>query len=188
MRKVVIMITFEIDEIVPCIKDTETGDIYDTEVVRIRRKSILSKYNKNTGWYVNWSMFPEGTEVYALVLKGTNDIQGMVAIQYDDEAKAVYLVWGCVAPHNNIWQYGKKKFSGVGGHLIALASDLSVQHGYDGFLFGEAMDKDLYEYYCREFGATYLPPINNPYRFMLTDTATAHLREVYSYEWTDEII
>ena len=182
------MITFRVDDIIPCIKEVATGDIYDTEVVRIHRKSILSKYNKNTGWYVNWSKFPEGTEVYALVLKGTNDIQGMVAIRYDDEAKAVHVLWGCVAPQNNIWQYGTKKFSGVGGHLLAIASDLSVKHGYEGYLFGEAMDKELYDYYCDEFGAAYLPAINNPYRFMLSDEATAHIREVYTYEWTDEII
>ena len=185
---VINMITFKVDDIIPCIKEVSTGDIYDTEVVRIRRKSILSKYNKNTGWYVNWSKFPEGTEVYALVLKGTNDIQGMVAVQYDDEAKAVHVLWGCVAPQNNIWQYGTKKFSGVGGHLLAIASDLSVKHGYEGFLYAEAMDKDLYDYYCDEFGAAYLPAINNPYRFMLSDEATAHIREVYTYEWTDEIL
>ena len=47
------MITFIIDEIVPCLKDTENGDIYETEVIRIRRKSVLSRYNVNTGWYTN---------------------------------------------------------------------------------------------------------------------------------------
>lgn len=182
------MITFKIDEIVPCLKDTETGDILDTEVIQIRRKSILSKYNKRSGWYVNWGNFPVGTEIYALVLKGTNDIQGMIAIQYDDISKAVYLLWACVAPHNNIWQYGKKKYSGVGGHLLAMASELSVKHGYDGFIYGEAMDKDLFDYYIEQFGALSLPPINNPFRFMLSDEVTTHLREVYSYEWTNDII
>lgn len=33
-----------IDEIVPCLKDNRTGEIVETEVVRIRRKSFLSKY------------------------------------------------------------------------------------------------------------------------------------------------
>ena len=122
------MIAFKVDEIVPCLKENETGDIYDTEVIRIKRKSILEKYNKKTGWYVNWSEFPKGTEVYALVLKGTNDVQGMVAVQYDDDAQAVYVLWGCTAPQNNVWQYGKQKFSGVGGHLIAIASNLSISH------------------------------------------------------------
>lgn len=180
------MITFKIDEMVPCLKDTETGDIVETEVVRVRRKSVLSKYNKRTGWYINWGNFSDGTEVYALVIKGTNDIQGMVAVQYDDVAKAVYVVWGCVAPHNNIWQYGKQKYRGVGGHLFAIASELSVRNGYDGFVYGEAMDEELYRYYCREYGAVYLPPLRNPYRFMLSGKITQYLREVYTYEWTDE--
>lgn len=42
------MIIFKLDELVPCLKDMETGDIYDTEVIRIRRKSVLSHYNKRT--------------------------------------------------------------------------------------------------------------------------------------------
>ena len=131
------MIIFKLDELVPCLKDMETGDIYDTEVIRIRRKSVLSHYNKRTGWYINWSKFPESTEVYALVLKGTNDIQGMIAVEYNDEFQAVHVVWGCVAPQNNVWEYGKKKFSGVGGHLFAIASELSLKHGYDGFLYAD---------------------------------------------------
>lgn len=182
------MITFKIDELTPCLKEVATGEIYDTEVVRIKRKSFLSKFNAKTGWYVNWSKFPEGTEVYALVLKGTMDIQGMVAIQYDTEAKAVYVLWACTSPENNVWRYNKKKFAGVGGHLFAIASDLSVKSGFDGFVFAEAMDEDLFNYYQSEFGALPLPPINNPYRFMLSDEMTARLREVYDYEWTDETI
>lgn len=182
------MITFRIDEFTPCLKEVATGEIYDTEVVRIKRKSFLSKFNKKTGWYVNWSKFSEGTEVYALVLKGTVDIQGMVAIQYDNEAQAVYVLWGYTAPDNNIWEYGKKRFDGVGGHLFAIASDLSVKAGYDGFVYAEAMDKELFKYYLTEFGALPLPPANTPYRFMISDTMTEKIREVYSYEWTDEEI
>ena len=48
------MITFCIDELTPCLKDVVTGDILDTEVVALKRKSFLSKFNKKTGWYVNW--------------------------------------------------------------------------------------------------------------------------------------
>ena len=43
------MITFRIDEFTPCLKEVETGEIYDTEVVRLKRKSFLSKFNKKTG-------------------------------------------------------------------------------------------------------------------------------------------
>lgn len=40
-----------IDETVPCLKDNRTGEIVETEVIRIRRKSFLSKYNKKK-WLV----------------------------------------------------------------------------------------------------------------------------------------
>lgn len=50
------------------------------------------------------------------------------------------------------------------------------------------MDKELYEYYITEFYALPLPPKNNPYCFMLSDDATKKIREVYNYEWTDEIL
>ncbi|MCR4598314.1 MAG: hypothetical protein K5678_04705 [Acetatifactor sp.] len=63
-----------------------------------------------------------------------------------------------------------------------------TKHGFDSFLYAEAMDKELYDYYCDQFGAAYLPPLHNPYRFMLSDEATARIREVYTFEWTDEII
>ena len=53
---------------------------------------------------------------------------------------------------------------------------------------GWAMDKELFKYYISEFGALPLPPANNPYRFMISDTMTEKIREVYCYEWTDEEI
>lgn len=180
------MITFVVDELIPCLKDTESGEIFDTEVIQLKRKSFLSKFNRWTGWYINWSKFGPETEIYALVLKGTVDIQGLIAVRYDEEAKAVNLVWGCTAPQNNIWQYKKQKYSGVGGHLFAIASELSVKKGYDGFVYGEAMDEELYHYYLSNYGALPLPPVNNPFRFMLSDEATARIREVYNYEWSEE--
>ena len=82
------MITFIVDEIIPCLKDTESGEFFDTEVLQLKRKSFLSKFNKRTGWYINWSKFDQETEIYA--------------IRYDEEAKAVNLVWGCTAPQNNL--------------------------------------------------------------------------------------
>ena len=42
------MITLIIDEITPCLKDTRTGELADTEVIRLRRKSFLKKYNEAT--------------------------------------------------------------------------------------------------------------------------------------------
>lgn len=70
------MICVEIDELTPCLIDNETGDIVETEVIRIKRKSFLAKYNKSTGWYENWSDLARENEIYAVVVKGTVSIQG----------------------------------------------------------------------------------------------------------------
>lgn len=80
-----------IDDFTPCLKDTLTGEVVTTEVIRIRRKSFLSKFNRKSGWYVNWGKIVEDYEVYALVLEGTVDIQGLVALKRNDELKAMYI-------------------------------------------------------------------------------------------------
>lgn len=35
------MVTVLVDELTPCLKDTRTGDIVETEVLKISRKSFL---------------------------------------------------------------------------------------------------------------------------------------------------
>lgn len=95
------MINVIIDELTPCLVDTSTGEIVETEVIRIKRKSFLSKYNSKTGWYVNWVDLLTENEVYAIVLKGTVSIQGLVAIRPDEAMKAVFVSWMVAAPQNN---------------------------------------------------------------------------------------
>ena len=63
------MLCVEIDELTPCLTDNESGEIVETEVIRVKRKSFLSKYNKETGWYVKWSDLLEENEIYAIVVK-----------------------------------------------------------------------------------------------------------------------
>ena len=57
------MLTTWIDTFTPCLKDTRTGEIVDTEVVRIKRESFLQKFNKRTGWYVNWHELLKENEI-----------------------------------------------------------------------------------------------------------------------------
>lgn len=178
------MITFKIDELVPCLKEIETGDIVETEVVRLKRKSFLSKFNSKTGWYVNWSEFEPSVEVYALVLKGTFDIQGLIALENHEGDGAIHIAWACTSPDNNIWQYGKQKYKGVGGHLFAIAGHKSIEAGYEGVVYAEAMDEDLLCYYIREFHAEEFPygyP-RHPYRFVMNELAMHDILEVYTYD------
>jgi hypothetical protein len=48
------MICITIDELTTCLNDTVTGETIETEVIRIKRKSFLRKFNQKNGWYVNW--------------------------------------------------------------------------------------------------------------------------------------
>ena len=184
------MIPFTIDELTACLKDVETGDMVETEVIRVRRKSFLSKFNEKTGWYVNWAKFPKEIEIYALVLKGTVDIQGMVAIEPHEDAHAVHIHWACTAPHNNIWENGRQKYSGVGGHLFAIAGNKSVEYGFDGYIFAEAMNEKILAHYQKNFQAEVfpfgVPP--HPYRFIINEINMARIMEEYNYEDTDEEI
>lgn len=114
------MINFTIDDLTPCLKNTTTGEIVETEVIQIKRKSFLSKYNRSTGWIVDWHKFLDENEVYALVIKGTVDIQGLIALRNDKSAKAVYIQWAVASPNNNKWDFDNQEYSGVGDHLLPL--------------------------------------------------------------------
>jgi len=179
------VITFPIDEYTPCLKNTITGEIVETEVIRLRRKSFLAKYNKRTGWYVNWSKFGETVEVYALVLKGTVDIQGLIALEDVSQSKAVHILWAVTAPQNNVYKYGKKLYSGVGGHLFAIAGNRSAKLGYGGLVYGEAIDQKIMDHYIQNYGAEFFPygiP-HHPYRIVIDTKAMDKIREEYTYEY-----
>ena len=70
-----------LDEIVPCLKDTETGEIKETVVFRIESRSFLEKFNEKNGWEINWIKIPKEVEVFALALKENNEIQGLVGVK-----------------------------------------------------------------------------------------------------------
>ena len=110
------------------------------------------------------------------------EIQGLVGVKNDTEVNAAYLHWGCTAPHNNKHVFGKQKYSGVGGHLFAIAIDKAFQWGYKGVVHGFALNKELLNHYIEVLGASYLGA-QHPYQFMINNVAAHKLLEVYTYEW-----
>lgn len=180
------MITVTIDELTSCLKDASTGEIFETEVIELKRKSFLSKFNVKTGWHVNWSRFSNEVKIYALVLKGTVNIQGLIALTDDRSAQGVYINWACASPENDVYFTGKRRFYGVGGHLLAIAADKSMEYGYGGFLHAEAMDRGLLEHFCLNHGAKHIPLPNQPNHFILDEEATSRIRKEYIYAWSDE--
>ena len=57
-----------IDEIVPCLKDTVTGDIKETVVFKIESHTYLKKIQKSNGWHIGWNEIPKNVEVYAVLI------------------------------------------------------------------------------------------------------------------------
>lgn len=171
-----------IDEIVPCLKDTVTGEMKETVVFKIESRSYLKQYTEQNGWQINWIELPADVEVYELALKDTKEIQGLVAVKNDVNSRAAFLHWACTAPQNNKHDFGKQKYSGVGGHLFAIAADKSVQWGYEGAMHGFALNKELLEHYIETFNAEFLGMLHN-YQFFINEINAKKLLEVYNYEW-----
>ncbi len=171
-----------IDEIVPCLKDTVTGEMKETVVFKIESRSYLKQYTEQNGWQINWIELPADVEVYELALKDTKEIQGLVAVKNDVNSRAAFLHCACTAPQNNKHDFGKQKYSGVGGHLFAIAADKSVQWGYEGAMHGFALNKELLEHYMEKFNAEFLGMLHD-YQFFINEINAKKLLEVYNYEW-----
>ena len=178
------MLYAHVDEFTPCLKDARTGELVQTEVVRVVRKSFLQKYNKSNGWYVDWAALLAENEVYALVLKGTVDIQGLVAVENNDDVGALYVSWACISPENNKLIVEEPRYKGVGGHLFAIAAQVSIDHGYDGYLYGFAANAKLLEHYLSVFGADHIGVLH-PYQIAIDASHAKQIIQEYDYEWTD---
>ena len=181
------MINVLIDEFTPCLKDASTGELVQTEVIRIKRKSFLKKYNKRNGWYTDWEKLADENEIYALVVEGTVDIQGLIAVAPQKDMQAVYISWMCTAPQNNKLITDDVKYYGVGGHLFAVAAKKSVDFGYDGYMYGFAANEDLLKYYVTKLNAEVIAMLH-PYQFAVDEESAKQIMEVYDYVWTDEEI
>ena len=180
-----IMICVDIDELAPCLILNQTGEIVETEVVRIKRKSFLSKYNKSTGWFTKWSDELDNNEVYALVVKGTVDIRGLVSLRYEKEAEITYISWMCANPDSIGYEGKEKKYNGVGGHLFAIAIARSEEFGCDGSVYGFAANEYLYDHYAKQYGAVKIG-ILHTYHMAIYGNAAKLIKEEYTYDWTNE--
>ena len=181
------MINVVIDEFTPCLKDAKTGELVQTEVIRIKRKSFLKKYNKRNGWYINWDTLADENKIYALVVEGTVDIQGLVALTSDDNIKAIYIAWMCTNPENNKLITDDVRYYDVGGHLFAIAAQKSIEYGHGGLIYGFAANKELLKHYITVFNGEFIGMLH-PYQFAIDEKNAKKIMEVYDYEWTNEEI
>ena len=140
----------------------------------------LKECNEASGWHTDWINLYDFNEIYALYVEDDNEIQGLVALYPDGNADSVYISWMCAAPHN---QKGpEQKYSGVGGHLFAVAADRSFHYGLNGELYGFASNRKLYDHYAKELNAVQIGMLH-AYHFIVTSDVSRKIMEVYDYDY-----
>lgn len=181
------MICVEIDELTHCLKKIGSDDEFSTEVKKISSKAILSRFTEKTQWYENWVNLSKENEIYGLFVQGSDEVEGLVAIDPRRNRDALYVTWMVAAPHNNveICGRGNQKYVGVGGHLFAIAIRKSVQYGYGGAIYGFAKDAEKLAHYEKWFGAEYIGMLHE-FHFLIADSSAVNVVEDYSYDETGE--
>lgn len=127
-----------IDEITPCLRDSFANVYVDTRYEKIDHISPetalqMQKYEK---WKFDWSK-PDLADctIYALYVEGSGVTQGLIACrEYKSKGSVDGYIEVALAEANpkNVGKAGKYK--GVGAHLFSIASRLSFDLGYDGYV------------------------------------------------------
>ena len=127
-------IDIEIDSLTDCLIERNSGKKLDTEFRLVARTITKGDADvlKSKGWKFDWSIpHQDGCEIYALTLKDSTDIEGLIALKHFRNQFFTFVELVESAPHN----YGHNgKFIGVGAHLFAIACKLSWDVGNEGYV------------------------------------------------------
>ena len=141
-------IDIEIDKLTNSIENIETGESFDTEIVRLTVNDI--KLITKADWRFDWRKeIKDGTrEVYRLsTVNNSAVIQGMISLEEKSDHIFLHLV------ESAKFNKGKSKiYYGVPGNLVAFACKKSFDKGHDGFVSFESKTV-LIEHYKKTLGA-----------------------------------
>lgn len=177
-------IDIEIDEITPCLKDSTNNTYIDThyEIIKpISEKDamLMKKYEK---WRFNWSDKDLcDCTIYALYVEDSGLTQGLIACrEYKGRGNVDGYIEVALAEANpkNVGKTGRYK--GVGAHLFSIASRLSFDLGYEGYVTFVSKS-DLVEHYIEALHAEVLFDRN----MQLNPDASKFLISVYDKKARD---
>lgn len=170
-------IDVEIDMLTNCLVKRETGEQYDTQY-RLVSKTITKSEAlqlQNQGWKFDWSVpHSNGYEVYELLLKDTEERQGLIALKHIRDQLYTHVDIVEAAPEN-VGSNGI--FQGVGAHLFAIACKLSWDVGNEGYVQFKAKS-GLVEHYAKTLGAKSIDAQN----MYIDSYAALHLIRTYFSE------
>ncbi len=141
---------FIIDKITNSIENTSTGEVFDTEIVKLTIKDSIQI--KKSVWIFDWTkeLKDKSKEVYKLTTTNNPSIiQGLISIEDKQDHIFMHLIESA--------KFNKgvdKIYFGVPGNLVAFACKISVDKGYEGFVAFDAKTA-LIRHYEHSLGATH---------------------------------
>ena len=141
---------FIIDKLTNSIENTRTGELFDTEIVRLTHTDI--QQIKKADWQFEWHMELRDItkEIYKLTtINNPTIIQGLISLEDKQDHIFMHLI------ESAKFNKGKNKiYFGVPGNLVAYACKVSVEKGYEGFLAFDAKSA-LIKHYEHSLHATH---------------------------------
>jgi len=141
-------IDLEIDKLTRSIENSQTGEVFDTEIVILTNEDL--RQIKKSKWLFNWKKEIQDItkEVYKLTtVNNPTIIQGLISIEDKTDHIFMHLV------ESSSFNRGRNKvYLGIPGNLVAFACKLSFERGYAGFVAFDSKSA-LIEHYKKTLGA-----------------------------------
>jgi len=161
---------FIIDKLTNSIENTLTGEVFDTEIVKLT--SVDAKQIQKAEWQFNWhtELKDKTKEVYELTtVNNLTIIQGLVSIEDKQDHIFMHLI------ESAKFNKGKSKvYFGVPANLVAYACKISMDKGYEGFLAFDAKSA-LIRHYEQSLHATHFRGL----RMFIETSAALRLISLY---------
>lgn len=143
-------VDIQIDKLTDCLLSRKTGNIVKTHY-KVHAEPIQKEEYKK--WRFDWEITQRnGNVIYELYVENSDVVQGRIALRIDGGVANIDIVE--TAPHN----FGHSgEYEGVGGHLFAIACQVSIEAGCDGVVAFDSKS-DLVEYYKESIGAVEIYP------------------------------
>lgn len=168
-----------IDEITPCLLDSKNMVYVDTEYEKIPKISTKTAADmiKLEKWKFDWSdPLLNDCDIYALHTDGSKATQGLIACREIKSQKGAEGYIEVVLVESNPKNVGEEgRYKGVGAHLFAIASKLSMELGYEGYVYFVSKT-DLVEHYEETLHATLI----GDRKMLLSSEASQYLIDVYN--------
>lgn len=135
------------------ITNIQTGEKVDVcYKVLIKNDIIKYKLYNKYGWF-KWAkeFVKKENKLFGMFVEGKDEIQGVIAIQEQQENQVIHIELMESAPHNK-YSHSNQLYSGIGKNLLCFAIDLSFQLNYEGYI-GFYAKKNQNEDYYKKLGA-----------------------------------